>query len=245
MAPSAFHSSALEQAQQSIFPFNELPAELQDVILVILIASGNLEILRTCRQYHGKAPHFHYKHGVFRMDARNQSGDIHPFIECLRDKIITPDRLCAIQYKSLFQNLEIRCDNEHLYNFWYPLVNFDEPGWGCGEHCYIVLNIQTYGKTCLRSEQIAVIFKGLEGFKTVTTTVKSREFPSAPKPETDSVRYPVVVRAFQKPVYKMFRDVYEPILRPATSHESGNVEGRYLEFHPRDFQKTLNKDVRN
>lgn len=51
------------------------------------------------------------------MDARNQSGDIHPFIECLRDKIITPDRLCAIQYKSLFQNLEIRCDNEHLYNF--------------------------------------------------------------------------------------------------------------------------------
>ena len=67
---------------------------------------------------------------------------------------------------------------------------------------------------------------------------------SNPRPETDPVRHPVVVRAFQKPVYKMFRDVYEPTLGPATWHKSENVEERYLEFHPRDFQKTLNKDIK-
>ena len=226
---------ALEFSSSTSFPFHKLSPELRLLVYGLLIAAGDLNIMRTCKLVHKEAAYELQKHAVLRMNfGFDDQWSLASFP--LTASINLAGHLTCQAPKSI-QRIECRFNvgaEDELDAYTYPIKSFGGRE-VARESCTIFLDAGPYdflpdaydfsGGTALHA------VTELIGFKTLVLKIR-RDLDD--EDVHDSHRFLLYD-------YRDVREVLMTTLGPAILDTS--VEGHGLEFHPSDFKPEKNAEI--
>ena len=225
---------------QRYFRLLDLPTELVDVVYEYAIASGDIAILRISRRVHSEAMKFLYQTAYLHIHYEE------PFSEKPRRNVTAPitatpitARHISIADMQLVQNLDICVDFD--VDFLGLLACLDEPlasfsGTNAPPRKTCFLRIKNFEHIIHqpRVSQILHDMKGLVNFQTLYVIASTRHVE-----EFIQVGRYVVQRMRNAEVYEMAKERLEATLGPSIWSDSNTEAGKYLEFHPLEYQESL------
>ena len=225
---------------QRYFRLLDLPAELIDVVYEYALVSGNLAILRTSRRVHSEAMAFLYQSAYLHIHYEEPSS------EKLRRDVTAPITAApvtaghiSIADMRLVQNLDICVDLD--VDFLGLLACLDEPlasfiGRDAPPRKTCVLRIKNFGHIIHepRVSQILHDMKGLVNFHLLYVIASTRHVE-----EFIRIGQNVIQRMRNAEVYEMAKERLQATLGPWIWYDSNTEAGKYLEFHPLEYQKSL------
>ena len=225
---------------QPYFRLLDLPAELIDVVYEYALISGNLAILRTSRRVHSKAMKCLYQSACLHIHYEEPSS------EKLRRNVTAPITAApvtaghiSIAHMQLVQNLDICVDFD--VDFLGLVACLDEPlasfiGQDAPPRKTCFLRIKNFEHIIHkpRISQILQDMKGLVNFQKIYVIASTRHVE-----EFIQIGRHVVQRMRNPEVYEMAKERLEATLGPSTWYDSNTEAGKYLEFHPLEYQKGL------
>lgn len=225
---------------QPYFRLFDLPTELVDVVYEYALVSGNLAILYTSRRVHSEAMKFLYQSAFLHIHYEEPSS------EKLRINVVTAPITAlpvtaghiSIANMQLVQNLDICVDFDVdflglLACLDAPLASFIGSDSPPRKTCFLrIKNFEHKHKP--RVSQILHDMSGLVNFQilyVIASTGRVEEF-------IQLGRY-VLQRMRNAEIYEMAKEGLEATLGPSVWYDSNTEAGKYLEFHPLEYQKSL------
>ncbi|MCJ1460238.1 hypothetical protein MMC28_010617 [Mycoblastus sanguinarius] len=193
-----------------------LPREISDIIYGILVCTGNIEILRACKELNREVMKLLFKQGICRLKIKSRH-------RTLFNEELGPTMCLSIDVAHLIQNLSISINVQECFRW---SVEFARE-FGCNsittrEHCRIIFQTDCHSLRRLHdtdSKQLEMF----KPFKTVTLEIEyDVDFNPHDRRRDTNLQY--------------VRRLVEPVLGQATlneySHESPYTKVQYLRFHP-------------
>ena len=241
MNPTSIMVTKFEQLTvQRYFRLLDLPAELIDEVYEYALVSGNLAILRTCRRVHSEAMRFLYQSACLHIHYEEPSN------EKIRRNVTAPDTAVpvtaghiSIANMQLVQNLDICVDFD--VDFLGLLACLDEPlasfiGTNAPQRKTCLLRLKNFGKAMHkpRVSQILHDMSGLVNFQLLYVIASTRYVE-----EFIRMGRNVIQRMRNAEVYEMAKVRLKATLGPWSWYDSNTEAGKYLEFRPLEYQKSL------
>ena len=229
---------------QRYFRLLDLPAELIDVVYEYALVSGNLAILRTSRRVHSEAMKFLYQSAYLHIHYEEPSS------EKLRSNVTAPITALpvtighiSIAHMQFVQNLDICVDFD--MDFLGLLACLDEPlasfiGRDAPPRKTCFLRIKNFEHMMHkpRVSQILHDMKGLVNFQLLYMIASTRHVE-----EFIQLGPYVIQRMRNAEVYGMAKERLEATLGPSVWYDSNSEAGKYLEFHPLEYQKSHGGEI--
>ena len=228
-----------QQTMQPYFRLLDLPTELVDVVYEYAIVSGDIGILRISRRVHSEAMKFLYQSACLHIHYEEPSS------EKLRRNVTAPITAVpvtaghiSIANMQLVQNLDICVDFD--VDFLGLLACLDEPlasfsGTNAPPRKICFLRIKNFEHMIHkpRVSQILQDISGLVNFQLLYVIASTRHVEEF----IQLGRY-VVQRMRNAEIYEMAKERLEATLGPSIWYNSNTEAGKYLEFHPLEYQKS-------
>ena len=229
-----------QQTVQPYFRLLDLPAELVDVVYEYALISGNIAILRTSRRVHSEATKFLYQSACLHIHYEEPSS------EKLRRNVTAPITATpitaghiSIASMQLVQNLDICVDFDVdflglLACLDEPLASFIGSDAPPRKTCFLRIKNLEHIIHGPRVSQILHDMKGLVNFQLLYVIASTRHVE-----EFIQIGRHVVQRMRNAEVYEKAKERLEATLGPSIWYDSNTEAGKYLEFHPLEYQKSL------
>ena len=229
-----------QQTVQAYFRLLDLPSELVDVVYEYALMSGNITILRTSRRVHNEAMKFLYQSACLHIHYKEPSS------EELRRNVTAPITALpvtighiSIANMQLVQNLDICVDFDVdflglLACLDEPLASFSATNAPPRKTCFLRIRNFEHIIHKPRVSQILHDMSGLVNFQILYVIASTRHVEEF----IQLGRY-VVQRMRNAEVYEMAKEGLEATLGPSIWYDSNTEAGKYLEFHPLEYQKSL------
>lgn len=214
----------------------DLPGELINLVYRHALASGFTAILCTSHHVYSEAFQILYKSAFLRIYYEGPIGGN------ARQIAATPVSTDII---TLIQNIDICVDiNLHAigpdYVFHKMLASFRGANAPFRQIC--ILKLKGLNPATGFDEVCTVLraMSGLVNFQRVCVTAIAGKFDIHLRSyDVDDGRYYLLTRARNTPFYKLAREKLEATFGPSIWHDGMKEAGRYLEFRPLEYQKSL------
>ncbi|CAD6573369.1 MAG: hypothetical protein ASARMPRED_006013 [Alectoria sarmentosa] len=234
---SSIATAAVRQsAAAPCFRLMDLPGELINLVYHHTLASGFTAILCTSHQVYSEAFQILYESAFLRIYYEEPIGGDPWYIAATP---VSKDTM------TLIQNIDICIDiplhaigpNHFFHNM---LASFRGANAPFRQIC--ILKLKGLNPATGLDEVCTVLraMSGLVNFQRVCVTAIAAKFDLPLRSyDVDEGRYYLLTRARNTPFYKLAREKLEATFGPSIWHDGMKEAGRYLEFRPLEYQKSL------
>lgn len=227
LSPSnaTFNTDLPPAVTHATFPLFDLPAELREMVYTSAITAGTMGLLRCSHAIHREASPLVRSAVILRI--RVQACQM-----SYREEHTPAEWPSTMTIQNIEISVKIRAvqtDYEPEYSGVIDTFTSDAAVAAVVERdtCYIVLKKSILERLHTRIPSLFRTIRKLRGFKRIVVTAIATGVW-----DKDTRGVEAVIRARNKPVYKMALDELEPVFGPGIWHDAGTQESRYVEFRP-------------